>query len=100
VTEHKPHNGPFRFITACSERGYLVGAGERTIGSRRVAYSVEIQRPDRPDSIIEYTVMPAIQYRKKIVRTWRLETADSLYVREARRLNARVRETLAREAER
>jgi hypothetical protein len=99
LSEYKPQRGPFRFLTACSERSYLVDDDEKTIGARRLAYLVEIQEPDRSDSVIEYTVMPAIQYRKRIVRTWRLETADRLYVREAKRLDARIRRALEKRAE-
>jgi hypothetical protein len=95
VGEHMPRHGPARFFTSCSERGYLVDSDEKTIGARRIAYSVKVQQPGRTDSLIHYTVTAAIQYRKRIVRTWRMETDDSLYGRETRRLNARIKETIA-----
>ena len=95
VHEPIPRHGPAHFFTSCSEKSYLVGSDERTIGARRIAYSIKIEKPGQADSLIHYTVTAAIQYRKKIVRTWRLETYDSLYGREARRLNARNKDTIA-----
>lgn len=92
--EHKLHYGPFIFLTNYSQKGYLVDSNERTIGARRIAYAVEVKLINRLKNKVRYTIKSVIQYRKKIVRTWRLETSDSLYNNESERLHSNVHSAL------
>jgi len=94
--EYKLRNGPFIFITNCSQKGHLVNKSEKTIGSRRIAYEVEIKEPSSSNNVVEYTIQSAIQYRKKIIRAWRRESTEHLYLQESKRLQDRINDAFVR----
>lgn len=88
--EYELRNGPFIFLTNCSQKGYLLNKSDKTIGSRRIAYEVEIKGPSSSNNFVEYTIRSAIQYRKRIIETWRQESTDSLYLQESKRLQVLI----------
>lgn len=97
-SEHQLHNGPYIFLTNYSQKSYLVGGNERTIGARRIAYAVEIKMRDCLNHNVEYVIKSAIQYRLKIGKVWRQETNEQFYLREAQRLKKNVDKILLKYA--
>lgn len=71
------------------ESADLVNASEQAIGARRVAYMLRIF-PGR-EGQYNYSISTAIQYRRKIERTWYWEATDSrLHRQAADSLRARI----------
>jgi hypothetical protein len=82
--------GKLIFATNRSQRGYLVTQGEKGIRARRIAYVVEVTKPDPPQHQLSYTIKAIIEYQRMVEKTWREEASEPLYVSEINRLKEEI----------
>lgn len=94
IEDHLDSDGRYVFLTACSQRDYLLEPDENTLAARTIAYRVELTIPDQYDEQIVYSIKCALQYRKKVVKTFRREDNEKLHRQEALRLHNKLEQII------
>jgi len=79
-------SGIYNIVTSNKFMPFLTDSTQTKIAARQTAYAVDISRNFENPNIFQFQIKTFIQYRRRIERTWRIETNEKFHHQASQKL--------------